>query len=62
MNYGLEFVDFAFTIKDEETIKYLYELLHHDGLFLGASTALNVVAAFKMAEKLGPGIINNSIS
>lgn len=34
----------------------LYELLDSEGLYLGASTALNVVAAVELAEKLGKGI------
>ena len=30
-------------------------LLHHDGLFLGGSGALNCVGAVKLARKLGRG-------
>ena len=33
----------------------VYEMLDTEGLYLGASSALNVVAAFEMAQKLGPG-------
>lgn len=33
----------------------VYRLLDEEGLYVGASTALNVVAAKEMAEKLGPG-------
>ena len=33
----------------------LYELLDTEGLYLGASSALNVVAAAKLAHELGPG-------
>jgi len=33
----------------------IYHLLHEDGLYVGASTALNVVAAKELAEKLGKG-------
>jgi len=50
-----QFVDDALHIPDEETIKMVYELLHYDGIFIGASSALNVVAAVKMAKVLGPG-------
>jgi hypothetical protein len=34
----------------------LYELLDTTGIYLGASSALNVVAAVEMAQKLGPGM------
>jgi cysteine synthase A len=33
----------------------LYELLDTTGLYLGASSCLNVVAAVEMAQKLGKG-------
>mmetsp|Transcript_357 Transcript_357/g.432 ORF Transcript_357/g.432 Transcript_357/m.432 type:complete len:80 (+) Transcript_357:58-297(+) len=33
----------------------VYELLANEGLFVGASTALNVCAAVEMAKQLGPG-------
>ena len=33
----------------------LYEMLDAEGLYLGASTALNVVAAYELAQRLGPG-------
>jgi cysteine synthase A len=32
-----------------------FRLLDEEGLFVGASAALNVVAAVKVAKKLGPG-------
>lgn len=45
----------AFTVSDSKTIAMLYELLDTEGLYLGASSALNVVAAVELAERLGPG-------
>ena len=33
----------------------IYDLLDTEGLYLGASSALNVVAAIEVARKLGPG-------
>ncbi len=33
----------------------LYEMLDTEGLYLGASTALNIVAAYELAQRLGPG-------
>lgn len=43
------------TINDEKSIEMVYRLLHEEGLYLGASSALNVVAAYELAKKLGPG-------
>jgi len=34
----------------------IYELLDKEGLYLGASSALNVVAAVELAQKLGRGV------
>jgi cysteine synthase len=33
----------------------VYEMLDSEGLYMGASSALNVVAAEELAKKLGPG-------
>ncbi|KAI0930129.1 hypothetical protein AcV5_006922 [Taiwanofungus camphoratus] len=48
-------LDGAFHIPDAESIEMVYGLLDTEGLYLGASSALNVVAAVKLAQKLGPG-------
>ncbi|RXW13228.1 hypothetical protein EST38_g12627 [Candolleomyces aberdarensis] len=48
-------VDGAFTVPDEQTIATLYELLDTEGIYLGASSALNVVGAYELAKKLGKG-------
>ncbi|KAF8919956.1 cysteine synthase [Mucidula mucida] len=45
----------AFTVPDEKSIEMLYELLDTEGLYMGASSALNVVAAVELAQKLGKG-------
>jgi len=45
----------AFTVPDEKTLAMVYELLDTEGLYVGASTALNVVAAAELAQKLGKG-------
>lgn len=42
-------------IPDAETIAMVYNLLHYEGIFVGASSALNMVGAVKMAEALGKG-------
>ncbi|KAF8813585.1 pyridoxal phosphate-dependent enzyme, beta subunit [Phlegmacium glaucopus] len=45
----------AFTVSDAKSIAMVYELLDTEGLYLGASSALNVVAAVEVAQKLGRG-------
>ncbi|KAK6498737.1 hypothetical protein TWF481_011311 [Arthrobotrys musiformis] len=51
----IELVDSALHIADEKSIEMVYRLLDEEGLYMGASTALNVVAAYEMAKILGPG-------
>ena len=48
-------VDGALHISDEKSIEMVYRCLDEEGLYLGASSALNVVGAQEVAEKLGPG-------
>lgn len=48
----------AFTVPDEKSIQMVYELLDTEGLYLGASSALNVVAAVELALKLGKGEVS----
>lgn len=48
-------VDDAVVIEDAEAIPMVYHLLEKEGLFVGASTGINVCAAVRVAEKLGPG-------
>jgi cysteine synthase len=45
----------AFTVPDTKSIAMVYDLLDTEGLYLGASSALNVVAAVEVAQKLGRG-------
>lgn len=45
----------ALHISDAKSIAMVYELLDSEGLYMGASSALNVVAAVELAQKLGPG-------
>ncbi|KAK9474500.1 tryptophan synthase beta subunit-like PLP-dependent enzyme [Dipodascopsis tothii] len=51
----IDLVDDALHIADDKTIRMVYRLLDQDGLYLGASSCLNVVAAYEMAQRLGPG-------
>jgi len=48
-------VDGALHIADEKSIAMVYDLLDSEGLYIGASSALNVVAAAELALKLGKG-------
>ena len=45
----------ALHISDAKSIAMVYELLDSEGIYMGASSALNVVAAVELAQKLGPG-------
>ncbi|EFW98655.1 cysteine synthase [Grosmannia clavigera kw1407] len=51
----LDLLDGSFSVPDEHTIEMLFRCLHNEGLYLGASSALNVVAAEQIARQLGPG-------
>lgn len=48
-------LDGAVHIPDEKSIEMVYRCLDEEGLYLGASSALNVVAAKEVAHRLGPG-------
>jgi cysteine synthase len=48
-------VDKAYVIPDPEAIPYLFDLLEHEGLCLGGSTAINVAGAVRLAREMGPG-------
>ncbi|PWN37166.1 putative cysteine synthase [Meira miltonrushii] len=48
-------LDGSVHVPDEETIEMVYRCLDEEGIYLGASSALNVVAAYKMAQGLGKG-------
>ena len=51
----INLVDGALHISDEKSIEMVYRCLDEEGLYLGASSCLNVVAAKEVAEKLGKG-------
>jgi len=48
-------IDDAFNIPDSELIPVLWELIGGEGLYVGASSALNVAGAMRLAGQLGPG-------
>ncbi|KAL7626322.1 Cysteine synthase 1 [Parahypoxylon ruwenzoriense] len=51
----LALLDGSLHVADHKTIGMVYRCLDEEGLYLGASSALNVVAAKEVAELLGPG-------
>ncbi|CAI7609323.1 unnamed protein product [Penicillium bialowiezense] len=51
----IDLLDGSVNISDEKTIEMVYRCLDEEGLYLGASSAMNVVAAKEVAEKLGKG-------
>jgi cysteine synthase A len=51
---GIE-VDRPYRISDAEALPYLFDLLEHEGLCLGGSSAINIAGAVRLAEDLGPG-------
>lgn len=51
---GLE-LDDAFLIPDAEALPYVFDLLKHEGLCLGGSSAINIAGAVRLAKQLGPG-------
>jgi len=52
---AIPLIDDAVHIEDSRTIKMLYHLLYNEGIFVGASSALNVIAAVDVAKTLGSG-------
>jgi len=45
----------AYLIPDEEAIPYIFDLLEHEGLCLGGSSAINIAGAVRLAKDLRPG-------
>ncbi len=48
-------VDIPYQIPDEELVPVVFDLLEHEGLFLGSSSGINVAGAVRLAKALGPG-------
>ncbi len=48
-------IDDAYRIADQPIVEMVYAMLHQEGLFLGASAALNLCGAYRLAKELGPG-------
>jgi cysteine synthase A len=48
-------IDDWLRITDEQALPLLFDLLKHEGLVLGGSSGINVVAAMEVGRRLGPG-------
>jgi cysteine synthase len=48
-------IDMAYQITDAEALPVLFDLIEHEGLVLGGSSAINIVGAIRLARDLGPG-------
>jgi len=48
-------IDGALQVTDEEALPLVFDLLKNEGLCLGGSSAINVMAAVKVAREIGPG-------
>jgi cysteine synthase len=48
-------IDDALQVDDPEALRILYQLLYQEGLFMGGSVGINVAAAVKLAQHMGPG-------
>ena len=48
-------VDRAYQIPDSEALPYVFDMLEHEGLCLGGSSAINIAGAVRLARDLGPG-------
>jgi len=51
MEKGIELIDDAIKVTDLEAVIMSRYLVEHDGLFLGSSSAVNLVAACRWAKK-----------
>ena len=47
--------DFACQVTDAEALPCIFDLLQHEGLCLGGSSAINIAGAVRLAREMGPG-------
>ena len=55
-------IDDAYQISDEEALPLIFELLEHEGLCLGGSSAINIAGAVRMAHEIRGRAIPSSPS
>ncbi len=54
-NLDLSVIDEVITVEDDEVFKMTREISRKEGLFVGMSSGANVLAALKIAQRLGKG-------
>lgn len=54
-NFDRALIHSAESVSDQEMVNMAHWLLHKDGIFVSSSSALNLVAALRVARRLGPG-------
>lgn len=47
--------DYSYSISDEESLPYVFDLLEFEGLCLGGSSGVNIAGAVRLARELGRG-------
>ncbi len=47
--------DLSYSISDTEALPYAFDLLEHEGICVGGSSAINIAGAVRMAKEMGPG-------
>ncbi|CAD6577712.1 MAG: hypothetical protein CYPHOPRED_000306 [Cyphobasidiales sp. Tagirdzhanova-0007] len=55
LKQDIHLIDNSLFIPDEASIRMVYRMLDEEGIYIGASSALNVAAAVEMARHLGSG-------
>ena len=45
----------ALFVKEADSVRMVFRLLHEEGFFVGATSGLNVAAAVQVAKLMGPG-------
>jgi cysteine synthase A len=48
-------IDTQYQISDDEALPVIFDMLQHEGLLLGGSSAINIAGAMRLAKDLGPG-------
>lgn len=54
-NFKRAKIDKAYVIDDATAIPMVFDLLEHEGICLGGSSAINIAGAVALAKELGPG-------
>ncbi len=48
-------IDMPYQVTDAEALPHIFNMLRHEGLCLGGSSAINIAGAVRMAQEMGPG-------